>query len=70
MAEHNDRQRVHMTGSEWFGDRSGGLNRYFESLFVAMHDLKGNDITAVAFGNPPSGPGVRLVKVPCREVAP
>ncbi|MCC8930949.1 glycosyltransferase family 4 protein [Rhodococcus sp. BGS-1C] len=44
-----------MTGSEWFGDRSGGLNRYFESLFVAMHDLKGNDITAVAFGNPPSG---------------
>lgn len=55
MAASRDRQRVHMTGSEWFGDRSGGLNRYFESLFVAMHDIRGNDITAEAFGTPPSG---------------
>lgn len=47
--------RVHMTGSEWFGSRSGGLNRYFESLFIAMHSVHGDSVTAQAFGQPPTG---------------
>lgn len=46
--------RVHMTGSEWFSDRSGGLNRYFESLFSAMQRLDGIEISAQAFGSPPA----------------
>lgn len=47
--------RVHMTGSEWFGDRSGGLNRYFESLFLAMKARSEGEVTAQSFGTPPPG---------------
>lgn len=49
---------VHMQGSEWFGTRAGGLNRYFDSLFSALrnHRTAANfRVSASAFGNPPSG---------------
>jgi glycosyltransferase involved in cell wall biosynthesis len=44
--------RVHMTGSEWFGSVAGGLNRYFESLFLALSGRQDVDVTAQAFGVP------------------
>lgn len=50
--------RVHMTGSEWFGSLAGGLNRYFESLFIALNDPGMREqcsVTAAAFGEPLSG---------------
>ena len=45
--------RVHMTGSEWFGSLPGGLNRYFESLYLALKALDSTtecNVTAAAFG--------------------
>ncbi len=47
--------RVHMTGSEWFGSRPGGLNRYFESLYMALRASGLVDVSACAFGEPPLG---------------
>lgn len=44
--------RIHMTGSEWFGSRAGGLNRYFESLFIALTRRDDVHVTADAFGEP------------------
>src|SRR5687768_14618421 len=44
---------VHMTGSEWFSSRPGGLNRYFEGLFAALLDRDDVVVTAAAFGNAP-----------------
>lgn len=47
--------RIHMTGSEWFGALHGGLNRYFEDLFVAMRDDDRIDVSAAAFGEAVEG---------------
>ncbi|MCW2839468.1 MAG: glycosyltransferase family 1 protein, partial [Aeromicrobium sp.] len=44
-----------MTGSEWFTTRPGGLNRYFESLYLALRDHPGVKTHAAAFGDPPEG---------------
>jgi len=44
--------RVHMSGSEWFGSVAGGLNRYFESLFLALSERPDVVVTAQAFGVP------------------
>lgn len=49
---------VHMNGSEWFDTRAGGLNRYFDSLFMALRDhddTNGLEVTASAFGSPLPG---------------
>lgn len=46
---------VHMTGSEWFSTRSGGLNRYFTSLYEALHRRGDMIVTAAAFGEAPVG---------------
>ena len=45
--------RVHMTGSEWFSSRPGGLNRYFEDLFAALLIRDDVEVTAAAFGDAP-----------------
>lgn len=47
--------RVHMTGSEWFGSVAGGLNRYFESLFLALSQRSDVHVTAQAFGEAVGG---------------
>lgn len=47
--------KVVMAGSEWFSSRPGGLNRYFESLYSALREAPGVDVTATAFGEPPPG---------------
>lgn len=44
-----------MTGSEWFAALPGGLNRYFTDLFTALRKHPGVDVTAAAFGEPPTG---------------
>ncbi|QIS07407.1 glycosyltransferase [Nocardia brasiliensis] len=44
-----------MTGAEWFGSAPGGLNRYFTDLFAALRAHPGTEVSAVAFGDPPSG---------------
>lgn len=46
--------KIHMTGAEWFASRAGGLNRYFESLFEALHRQPGVDVEAHAFGDAPA----------------
>ena len=46
---------IEMTGAEWFTTRPGGLNRYFESLYLALRDHPGVDVHATAFGDPPEG---------------
>jgi glycosyltransferase involved in cell wall biosynthesis len=46
---------VHMTGSEWFRSRPGGLNRYFESLYLALAEQPRLDVTAGAFGEAQPG---------------
>jgi glycosyltransferase involved in cell wall biosynthesis len=47
------RLRIHMGGAEWFSERPGGLNRYFENLFSAIRHLDEVDVTAAALGIPP-----------------
>ncbi|WKN48060.1 glycosyltransferase [Nocardioides sp. Arc9.136] len=47
--------RVHMTGSEWFEERAGGLNRYFQDLFEESQRAAQFEVTASAFGRAPSG---------------
>lgn len=47
--------RVEMSGSEWFSSRPGGLNRYFQDLFLALREDPGFEVEARAFGEPPSG---------------
>lgn len=47
--------RLHMLGSEWFADRPGGLNRYFDSLFTSLRNADVADMRAGAFGSAPSG---------------
>lgn len=42
-----------MTGSEWFGSRPGGLNRYFAELHEALAEQDGVNVRALAFGEPP-----------------
>ncbi|CAD5991242.1 Glycosyl transferase family 1 [Agreia sp. COWG] len=44
-----------MTGSEWFSSRQGGLNRYFEGLYLAMAAAKGVQVSGAAFGDPAAG---------------
>ncbi|MBB5917226.1 glycosyltransferase involved in cell wall biosynthesis [Nocardia transvalensis] len=44
-----------MTGSEWFSAAPGGLNRYFTELFGALARQPEIDLTATAFGTPPTG---------------
>lgn len=48
---------VHMQGSEWFGTRAGGLNRYFDSLYSALRAQEAEQfrVTAAAFGTPLPG---------------
>lgn len=46
---------VYLSGSEWFGTRAGGLNRYFEDLFVALRAKSGVNVSAFAFGEPLTG---------------
>lgn len=46
---------VYMAGSEWFGTRAGGLNRYFEDLFMALTATNEAEVSAFAFGEPPQG---------------
>ena len=41
-----------MSGSEWFGALPGGLNRYFEDLFVALSRRPDVEVRAAAFGDP------------------
>ncbi len=48
-------QRIHMTGSEWFGAAAGGLNRYFTDLFAALTDRPEVEVSAAAFGDAPAG---------------
>jgi glycosyltransferase involved in cell wall biosynthesis len=40
-----------MLGSEWFADRPGGLNRYFDSLYTALRAADVADLRAGAFGS-------------------
>lgn len=47
--------KVYMAGSEWFGTRAGGLNRYFEDLYVALRATGEAKVSAFSFGDPPSG---------------
>lgn len=47
--------RVQMTGSEWFAARPGGLNRYFENLYLALRVHEGVEVSASAFGPPVRG---------------
>lgn len=44
-----------MSGSEWFADRPGGLNRYFAELYTALRSHEGVSVEAAAFGTPPEG---------------
>ncbi len=44
-----------MSGSEWFTTRPGGLNRYFESLFLALSKEEAVDVEGSAFGAAPLG---------------
>ncbi|MBU9762715.1 glycosyltransferase family 4 protein [Mycobacterium sp. TNTM28] len=44
-----------MTGSEWFSAMPGGLNRYFTDLFTALRCRTDLDLSATAFGSPPTG---------------
>ncbi|MHA7303554.1 glycosyltransferase family 4 protein [Pseudarthrobacter sp. MDT1-22] len=46
---------VYMAGSEWFGTRAGGLNRYFEDLYSALKAADEVNVSAFAFGEPPPG---------------
>lgn len=68
----NDRMHIHMSGSEWFDTRAGGLNRYFDSLYTALrsNQVSGNfDVSAAAFGEPlPGGSswGAPTVPLPVR----
>ncbi len=41
-----------MAGSEWFRTRPGGLNRYFEDLYLALAATNGVQVSAHAFGDP------------------
>lgn len=50
-----DVPHVHMTGSEWFGARPGGLNRYFSSLYEALGRREDLTVSACSFGIPPGG---------------
>jgi glycosyltransferase involved in cell wall biosynthesis len=45
---------VHMTGSEWFETRAGGLNRYFNGLHASLSDRDDVAVTGAAFGDPPA----------------
>ena len=45
--------RIDMSGSEWFGSRSGGLNRYFTDLFGALSMRDDVGVHASSFGTPP-----------------
>ena len=53
FGERVEKLGVHMTGSEWFSSRPGGLNRYFEDLFAALLVRDDVKVTAAAFGNAP-----------------
>ena len=44
---------VSMTGSEWFEARPGGLNRYFQDLFLALASREDVFLSASAFGPVP-----------------
>ncbi|KQR24028.1 glycosyl transferase family 1 [Agreia sp. Leaf335] len=44
-----------MTGSEWFSSRQGGLNRYFEGLYLAMAATPEVQVSGAAFGDPAAG---------------
>jgi glycosyltransferase involved in cell wall biosynthesis len=44
-----------MNGSEWFSSRQGGLNRYFEGLYLAMVAKPGVHVSGAAFGDPAPG---------------
>ena len=44
-----------MAGSEWFGSRPGGLNRYFSELYRALAAQDGVEVDAVAFGQASKG---------------
>jgi glycosyltransferase involved in cell wall biosynthesis len=44
-----------MSGAEWFGDRPGGLNRYFQDLFLALSGRDDCQVEGYAFGTPPEG---------------
>lgn len=54
MSEENP-LKVYMAGSEWFGTRAGGLNRYFEDLYHALRASKEAEVSAFSFGDPPPG---------------
>lgn len=66
MSPRTGEMHIHMNGSEWFADRPGGLNRYFQDLFGAL-SLEAK-VTASAFGAPPPGgstwgdPGSNLIR--------
>ncbi|WP_423917939.1 glycosyltransferase family 4 protein [Frigoribacterium sp. 2-23] len=42
-----------MSGSEWFESQTGGLNRYFGSLFESLTNRGDVDVDATAFGESP-----------------
>jgi glycosyltransferase involved in cell wall biosynthesis len=46
--------KILMTGSEWFGTRAGGLNRYFTDLYDALLAKTEVEVIAAAFGTPPA----------------
>lgn len=47
--------RIQMTGSEWFGNRPGGLNRYFDGLVSGLAEIDDSELVAHAFGDAPVG---------------
>lgn len=51
----SDDLQVHMTGSEWFSSRPGGLARYFTDLYLALRDQPKIHVTGAAFGEAPAG---------------
>ena len=42
--------KIEMTGAEWLRDRPGGLNRYFQDLFVALSGRDDCEVNRYAFG--------------------
>jgi hypothetical protein len=51
FGERTEKFGVHMTGSEWFSSRRGGLNRYLEDLLAALLFRDYVKAMAAAFGD-------------------